>query len=53
MKHTELLACNPQLRHHSDIRIFLDLKGGVNTNYGEFGDFLDSVKAVTYGGSDD
>ncbi len=52
-KHVELLAYDEQLRHYADMRITLDLDDGVKVNYGNFGDLLEGVKAVTGGAGDE
>ena len=49
----ELLAFDEQLRHYADMRISLDLDDGVKINYGQFGDLLAEVKAVTGGKAED
>ena len=43
----ELSRFDEKLRHYADQRISLDLDDGVKVNYGEFGDLLAEVKAVT------
>ena len=43
----ELATFDEKLRHHADQRITLDLDDGVKVNYGQFGDLLAEVKAVT------
>ncbi|HEX05201.1 MAG TPA: class I SAM-dependent DNA methyltransferase, partial [Bacteroidetes bacterium] len=43
----ELSRFDEKLRHHADQRISLDLDNGVKVNYGEFGDLLAEVKAIT------
>lgn len=43
----EVQAFDEKLRHYADQRIKLDLDDGVKVNYGEFGDLLAEVKAVT------
>lgn len=45
-------TCEKQLRHHTDMRIALDLDQNVKVNYCKFGNFLADTKAVT-GGKDD
>lgn len=42
-----------RLEHDEQLRITLDLDGGVKVNYGIFGDFLEGVKAVTGGVGDE
>jgi len=44
---TELQNFDEKLRHYADQRISLDLDDGVKVNYGNFGDLLAEVKAVT------
>nr|WP_249360683.1 BREX-1 system adenine-specific DNA-methyltransferase PglX [Bathymodiolus heckerae thiotrophic gill symbiont] len=46
-KQTELSEFDDKLKHYADMRISLDLDGGVKVNYGKFGDLLVDVKAVT------
>ena len=48
----ELIKFDEELRHHTDMRIKLDLDDGVKVNYGKFGNLLAEVKAIT-GGSDE
>lgn len=48
----ELRRFDEKLRPYADKRITLDLDDGVKANYGEFGDLLAEVKAIT-GGKDD
>ena len=43
----ELLKFDEKLRHYADKRISLDLDDGVKINYGNFGDLLAEVKAMT------
>jgi type II restriction/modification system DNA methylase subunit YeeA len=43
----ELAEFDEKLRHYADQRITLDLDDGVKVNYGQFGDLLAEVKAVT------
>ena len=51
--HVGLLDFGGQHRHHSDMRITLNLNDRVKVNYGKFGDLLAEVKAVARGASDD
>ena len=45
----ELSSFEEKLRHYADQRISLDLDDGVKVNYGNFGDLLAEVKAITGG----
>lgn len=45
----ELSTFEEKLRHYADQRITLDLDDGVKVNYGNFGDLLAEVKAITGG----
>ena len=44
---SELREFDEKLRHYADQRISLDLDDGVKVNYGQFGDLLAEVKAIT------
>jgi type II restriction/modification system DNA methylase subunit YeeA len=46
-KQSELTQFDEELRHFADKRIALDLDDGVKVNYGQFGNLLAEVKAVT------
>ncbi|KPA18530.1 type IIS restriction enzyme, partial [Candidatus Magnetomorum sp. HK-1] len=46
-KHEELRKFDDELRHYSDLKIYLDLDDGVKVNYGKFGNLLAEKKAVT------
>ncbi|MDO9567223.1 MAG: hypothetical protein Q7J15_10835 [Candidatus Desulfaltia sp.] len=46
-KQAELTAFDIDLRYYADMKISLDLDGGVKVNCGKFGNLLGEKRAVT------